>query len=295
MKKLNLKKKQEEDASLPSVRTEPKQSIHDHTWLIYGRKKIGKSSLLAHFPKCLFFPFEPGLRSLSVYKVPKKGDVLKNWKQAERHIRLLEKGDHDFETVCFDPGDKAYKRCLESVCEELGIAHPGKVKDYGASWEMVSTAFQSAHERIAGAGLAFVVLAHEKKKEFENYDGKTYDRIMPKFGGAVEDYYEGTVDIIGYYHYVNRYRALQIRGDQFVTAGCRAEDAFLTPSGERIIKIPMGFSSKEAYENLVKAYNNQQEEVFDDDDDLVEWYHENRKKKKKGGTKTRRIVRRKAK
>lgn len=272
-------------ATLPSEKTKPKRSIHEHTWLIYGRKKIGKSSLLAHFPKCLFFPFEPGLRSLSIYKVPERGDVLEDWDQVLKYIKLLENGKHDFQTVCFDPGDKAYKRSLEYTCDELEIEHPGKVKDYGASWDAVASEFQSVHERIAAAGLAFVVLAHEKTKDFEDYDGKTYERVVPKFGSATEDYYEGTVDIIGYYHYVGRYRALQIRGDQFVAAGCRAEGAFLTPSGEQIVKVPMGFSSKESYDNLTRAYNNEQEETFEDDDDLVEWYRE--RKQRKGGSKTK--------
>jgi len=68
--------------------------------------------------------------------------------------------------------------------------------------------------------------------------------------------------VIGYYHIENNQRFLQIREDDFAMAGCRCEENFLTPDGQQIFKIPMGNTPKEAYDNIIKAFNNKQTQTF---------------------------------
>lgn len=254
-------------ASLPTEKSKPATKIHQFTWLIYGKKKIGKTTLVTQFPKCVMFLFEPGSKAISAFKVPVDRECLSNWGDALSHIKLLKKrSSHPFQTVCFDPGNKAYEMCLRHVCKKLGITHPGKQNDYGASWHAVSEEFQDVHSRLAGMGMAFVVIAHEKSKEIEDPDtGVTYDVIMPRFPGGASDFYEGVIDNIGYYHYVGRRRYLQIRGTQTVVAGTRCQNNFLTPEGAPIFKIPMGDSCGEAFRNIVKAFNNQQKRTYAED------------------------------
>jgi hypothetical protein len=258
------------DFTLPSVPSEPAEKLVDYSFLIYGRKKIGKTSLVSRFPKALFFMYEPGTKSQSVYKVPKKEACFTDWKNVRGFVKTLQKTKHGFATACFDPGNKAYDLCLRYVCEKEGIQHPGKMKDYGASWKAVSSEFEDIHLQIANANMAFVVIAHEKVEEYDGIDGKTYLRTVPKFSGATEDFYEGIIDNIFYYHYEGTSRFLQIRGTESVVAGTRCEGRFMTEDGRAIYKIPMGNSPDEAWSNLQVAWNNKQIKSYGPDEEKKE-------------------------
>jgi hypothetical protein len=244
--------------TLPTAPSEPSHNLSDYTWLIYGEKKIGKTSLAARFPQALFAMFEPGGKALRIFQTP----VLTKWGMFLDVVRQLEAGRHAFKTVVIDPGNTAYDRALEYVCQREGIVHPGRVKDYGASWKAVSSEFQTAHTRLSR--MAFIVLAHAKAVEIETASGESYNRICPVMSGATEEFYAGVIDIIGYYHFVGRERYLQIRGDDLVQAGCRCEENFTTPKGEPVVRIPMGHSPAEAYANIVAAFNNKQPETYAD-------------------------------
>lgn len=263
------------DYSLPETKTEPSENLFDYSFLIFGRKKIGKTTLTARFPGAIHFMFEPGASALRLYKVPKEGDCFSNWRDVRGFVKSLQKATGTFQTAVFDTGEAAYKLCMKFMCEELNISHPGKVKDWGASWGEIANEFQSAHLGLASAGMGFVVLAHEKEESFENWDGKTYDRIKPKFGKSTEDFYEGVVDNIFYYHYIGAERWLTIRGDETIVAGTRCEGHFMTVDGRLITKIPMGKNPDEGFDNLMKAFNNEQERSFGPDEEID--------KPKKGG------------
>lgn len=255
------------DYSLPSDPTKPSEDLIDYSFLIYGRKKIGKTSLVSRFPEAIFFMFEPGTKAQRVYKLPKNGGCFTDWKDVRGYIKSLQKGKHEFSTACFDPGNKAYDLCLKHVCAREGISHPGKMKDYGASWKAVSSEFEDIHLQIANAEMAFVVIAHEKLEEYAGDDRRTYVRTVPKFSGATEDFYEGIIDNIFYYHYVGTERFLQIRGTESIVAGTRCEEHFMTTDGRPIYKIPMGKSADEAWDNLQIAWSNEQERSHGPDEE----------------------------
>lgn len=263
------------DYSLPSDPTVPAENLIDYSFLIYGRKKIGKTSLVSRFPNAVFFMFEPGTKAQSIYKLPRNGGCFTDWKDVRGYAKTLQKGGHDFVTACFDPGNKAYDLCLKWVCAKEGISHPGKMKDYGASWKAVATEFEGIHLQIANADMAFVVIAHEKLEEYRGDDGREYVRTVPKFSGATEDFYEGVIDNIFHYHYIGSERFLQIRGTESVIAGTRCEGRFMTEDGRPIYKIPMGRSADEAWDNLQLAWENQQTRSYGPDEE------------EKGGTRPR--------
>lgn len=254
--------------ALPTTPSVIAENIIDYSFLIYGRKKIGKTSLVARFDKSLFFMFEPGTKAQSVYQVPRTG-CFTEWKDVRGFVRTLQKGAHEFITGVFDPGNKAYDLCLKYVCIREGISHPGKMKDYGASWKLVSAEFEDIHLQLANAGLAFIVIAHEK------FDDEK-QMIVPRFSNATDEFYEGVIDNIFYYHYVGSERFLQIRGTEEITAGTRCEGRFMTVDGRPIFKIPMGKNADEAYNNLLSAWDNNQHRSYGPDEE-----EEKPKKKKK--------------
>lgn len=248
-----------EEFALPTESTRLRVGFGDLTWLLYGAKGIGKTSLSARFPGALVAPFEPGTKFLDIPRLP----VVTAWEQFLRVVTQLEERGHKYQTIVVDPGNKAYDVAMDYVCRQEGITHPSdRSKDFGKTWKMVSSAFQDAHTRLGAAGLSMCILAHEKTLELETASGKVFSRVVPVMSGATEEYYAGIVDMIGYYHYYQRSRWLQIRGDDYVMAKCRPEQHFLTPSGEPVVRIPMGKNSREAYANLLTAFNDGQEETY---------------------------------
>ena len=55
---------------------------------------------------------------------------------------------------------------------------------------------------------------------------------------------------------------MQLRGDETIYAGTAPANNFLTPAGEPVFAIPMGKSSKEAYRNIINAFNNKQTRTY---------------------------------
>lgn len=245
------------DLSLPTEKSVPEVDIAVYTNLIFGKKKIGKTTLTSHFPEAFHFMFEPGSKALSIYD-----RMVPTWEHFLGYIALLEEGNHKFKNAIIDTGAIAYDRCLEFICKKDGINHPSDKKDYGATWKKVSQEFERAHFRIISSGLGLIVIAHEKTEEIETRSGDKFDQIVPALSKQADEYYAGTIDNIFYYHFVGGQRFLTIRGDEFIVAGTRCEKNFLNQDGEQIYKIPMGTSSEEAYNNLVAAFNNKQVKTY---------------------------------
>lgn len=246
--------------ALPTEASAPKTTFADLTWLIYGEKGIGKTSVAARYPAALLVPFEPGTKFLTIARLP----VVTRWEEFLHVLKQLSGGGHKYRTAVIDPGNKAYEVCLEYVCRREGVTHPSDRKDFGKTWGLVAKEFQSAHAMLSAADVSMVILAHAKTIELETFSGQVFSRIVPVMSGSTEEYYAGIVDMIGYYHYHERKRYLQIRGDDFVMAKCRPEQHFLTVHGEPVVRIPMGGSSAEAFTNIMAAFECKQTKTYAD-------------------------------
>lgn len=242
--------------SLPTEKRKPTTKIEDFTWLIYGDKKIGKTSLTSCFPNALIYSFEPGTKALEVFAVD-----IPNWDIALTYNDTLVNEDHNFQNIVIDTGKIAYDRCMQYTCKSLDIKHPGDL-GFGKGWHALAKNFEKMHLDITGLGLGLVILAHDKTAENELPSGLTQTRIEPDLSGAALSFYQGMVDIIARYHYINGERFLTIRGDEDTVAGCRMSKNFLTPDGEKIFRIPMGTSEEEAYKNLYNAFHNKQTKTY---------------------------------
>jgi hypothetical protein len=296
--------KEKADFSLPTELSTPSENFNDYSKLCYGRKKIGKTSLFSKAQNTIFYLFDPGGKAQSIYKLPKKGNCLIDWSEVIGYTKKLAKGGHKFETGIFDGGKPAYELCLKYYCKKNGISHPGEMKDYGASWHGITEEFKRVHLLLASAGMGFVVIAHEDTRTFMNTDGKEYERVTMNFSKKCNEFYEGVIDVICHYGYIGKERWLTIRGDEYIVAGCRIENHFLTPRGEdlfyelqkidpdtedekylytanelgkeQIYRIPMGNNPHISHKNLIDAFNNKQGETYKEVGREI-----NQKKKKK--------------
>ena len=242
---------------LPTKKNKPVTDLSMFTWLVYGDKKIGKTSLTSEFEDAIIFSFEPGTKALEVYSVD-----IPDWSTALGYSQSLFNEAHSFKNVVIDTGKIAYDRNMQHVCAEEGMSHPSD-QAYGKGWSTVGKSFEKFHLDLCGHGLGMVVVAHEKTNEIELASGLKKFVTEPDLSGSAMSFYHGFVDIIAHYHFIGTERFLTIRGNENEVAGCRMDANFLTVNGERVVRIPMGSSPKEAYQNLLKAFNNKQVDTYE--------------------------------
>jgi len=243
--------------SLASDFTEPVEDLGGFNWFLYGDYKIGKTSLTSRFPDPHHFMFEPGGKGLRI-----RGRNVETWRDFQGYVKLLKKTS-EFQTIMIDTSDMAYQRCFKHVCQVNGFEHPTDENDFGKSWDKIRDEFMEQMLSIAHTGRGIVFVSHaETIGDLQKYDGTKFSQIVPSVAKQARKFIGAWVDIIAYYGYFKTERYLVINGTtDEIMSGHRIERHFLTPEGDRVQAIPMGYSADEAWANITLAFNNQQEEV----------------------------------
>ena len=235
--------------SLPTGKSVPSDSLQDYSILIYGKKKIGKTTLAAQFDDTLFLMCEPGGKALNIRQVQ-----VRNWPEFKGYVDLAVK-DEDTKTVIVDTADFCYEYCMDYVCEKLVMDHPSD-EGYGKGWKAVRSEFTKVIGILLHSGKGIIFISHSKDEEFKTRRSETYHKVVSSMPGKAKDVLEGLVDIWANYDYDGRRRILVIGGSDEVDAGHRIDGRFKYPNGEPINVIPMGRSPKEGYRNFVQAFEN---------------------------------------
>lgn len=249
--------------SLPTQLSVPPDSMLDYTWLVYGAKKIGKTSLVSHFEGALFLSTEPGTKGQRVFSIP-----CPTWQHFIQAVDLaVADTSGRYNTFVVDTVDNAYEHAWQYICKKKMISHPRDENDFGATFKEIRVLFRDACLKLIQSGKGVVFLSHDTEKEMENAEGETYNRVQPSMAKQALEEIEAVVDVIGHYHYRKDARYLSIQGREALVAGNRLEERFIRKGGkprvaaDRIREIPLGGSSAEAYANIEKAFMNQQETV----------------------------------
>lgn len=242
--------------SLATTKFKPSQTLWHYPFMLYGEKKIGKTTLLSMFPNAYAFMFEPN-DSYELYK----NDIL-SWPDFADLVPQFLDGEHKFESCWIDNGRNCYDMALNLVCKENGISHPSEVKDFGQTWAKIYNEFSTPIRQLMQSKYGFAVTCHETEKEIETRSGRTFLQMVPDLTSSATRLFCGEIYNIFYYHFEGSKRFLQIQGDDYIMAGHRMKGHFLTPKGERIYRIPMGDSEEEAFENLIRAFDNKQDKTY---------------------------------
>lgn len=243
---------------LPTEPNEPSSELGSYSMLIYGRKKIGKTSLSSEFPNAFIISCEPGAKALRVFK-----SEIRDWKTACLCIDAVVRSPK-FDTIVVDTVDLLYDFIFDEVCTKQMIEHPNDENDFGATWRKIRKSFRQQIQKLLTCGKGVIFLSHDTEKEQEDREGGKFDRIQPTMAKQAMEEIEGVVDLIGLYDYDGEKRVLRVAGDQFMVAGCRCKENFVRKGGDpgveadRVRVIDMGNSSQESYSNFVKAFNNEQ-------------------------------------
>jgi len=267
LKKLSNKKKAPKEdkvsVKLPKKKNKPSSNLIDYSILLYGAKKIGKTSLAAQFPDAYFLSCEPGTKALEVFASP-----VNSWKEFEAYISLLEKGKTDYNTVVVDTVDILYEYAFKHICKKQMIEDPNDENDFGKTWKRIRGLFTDGIMRLLNLNMGVILISHDTEKEVELRDGTVVDRVQPTMSRQAMEVVEAIVDIICNYAYCDDKRTLRIDGTQSTVAGCRLENNFIIKGGSprksknRIVTIDMGDTSAESFNNFKKAFNNEQKEQY---------------------------------
>lgn len=252
-RKQRRKRKQEEEEpelTLPDERSEPSSELGDYSLLIYGEKKIGKTSLAAQFPDAFFLMCEPGGKGLEIYQRP-----VNRWVEFLRYKRLLRR-DREFRTVVVDTADRLYDMAFDYMCAKLAIEHPHDENDFGKSWRQIKMEFTRHVNDLLTLDKGVIFLSHTREEEVKTRGGRAYTRLQPSIAGQARDVLEAIVDIWCYYGYEGTDRTIWLQGDELVSAGHRLEDHFNYREGGAIRELNVQGSAEGAYTLFTRAFAN---------------------------------------
>jgi hypothetical protein len=258
-------RKAPEAYALPTELSVPVDDLGAYSWLIYGPKKIGKTTLASLFPDAVFFMFEPGAKALRIYRL----DCHK-WVDALGYLSSLEKeharGTLKYKTAVVDTGFEAYQKNMRYTMDKLGIDYP-REDNFGKDWDAIKKEMRAFHDRLFAIGIGVVILCHESLQEQQTFSGDRFDQIVPLLPKPMMDFYRAVIDNVAWYHYRRKERFLQIRGTDHAMAGIalQADRFFKTISGEKISAIPIPDEPQDGMKSILAAFHNQQRESYTDE------------------------------
>jgi len=176
---------------LPTTKTPPRTNLADHTVLIHGAPKIGKTSFCAQAESALFLATEAGLNSVEAFQVP-----ISTWDQLLAAGAEIAAGKHAFKTIVVDTVDNALRMCSEYVCARNKVEHESDLA-YGKGYALVTNEFYRVLNKLALLPYGLFLVSHSQEKEFETRTGKV-TRIVPTLPDKARKVVLGMVDIILY-------------------------------------------------------------------------------------------------
>jgi len=256
----SVKKTAKKIVTLPTQPLPAGGAIGDFSFLFYGAKKIGKTTLWNQEEgKTLYLQFDPPQRALERYEVH-----CPDWATFEGALQQVlaqdDSGDFEFETLVVDGVDLMYSECLKAVCKTVGCNHPSDKNDFGKTWGQVKEAFGNAIRALLALRTASSrFIAHDTTKEVEDRRGRDIERVGPAISGQADEVIMGVVDAAFYYGFDGTERVIRIVGAEDLVAGHRIDHAFRVKGSERqVYEIPAGKTPAAAYAALERAFDNKQ-------------------------------------
>ena len=157
--------------------------------LIYGRAKIGKSTLCSKFDKPIYLATESGLNQLDVYKIN-----INSWEIFLEACKKLAEGKHEFKSVVIDTLDNLVVFCSDYICRTHDINHPADLP-HGKGWNFVTVELQRALAKLAMLPYGLIMISHCDMEEIETKTRK-YNRFTISVSGKNKGVFLNMADLI---------------------------------------------------------------------------------------------------
>ncbi len=182
-----------------------KATIQGTSVLLYGARKVGKTSLAVKYPKSFIIGFEIGWKALNKVKaVP-----VKDWNHFKKDfVKPLVKQAKDFEegkikekiyeTLIIDTTDIAWDYCVDYICAQEGVTHLDYTENK-RGYKMVKKEFMKQMFALLGAGYTVVFTSHaETKQTVDEITKEKEDKTIPTMDKNAFKIIGGVVDAIVY-------------------------------------------------------------------------------------------------
>lgn len=202
------------------------------SFLIYGDRKVGKTTCACSFPKAILLGFEKGWDYLDgVLPVPINSwkealDVKKQLLKDAKAVTDGEKSETVYKTVIVDTIDIAYDLCEKFILDKEGVEYldeTEKMRGYRA----VSREYDKFFQEIMKAGYTLVCISHATTKQVKE-NGEKYDKTIPTVPDRGFLVVSRLVDVCAYATFEpnpddpnNPNRVLIMRGSKNLEAGSR--------------------------------------------------------------------------
>ena len=211
--------------------------------LLYGKPKVGKTTLASRFPKNLLVAFEKGYNAIDGIMTQ---DVSK-WADFKLVLRQLEKPEaqEKFDTITIDTATIAYEKCEQFICAQNGVQSIADIP-WGQGYAKTKQEFENCLRKITMLGYGLVLISHIETRKEKVDDEHEREILAPSMPKRCYEVVNQIVDIIGYIATEwddegNSQRWLYTRQTPTIMAGSRFK--YLAP------KIKLG------YDELVDAIN----------------------------------------
>ncbi len=174
---------------LPLERSQKVTDLSKQVILIYGRAKVGKSTLCSQFDSPLFLATEPGLNHLEVFKVN-----INSWEKFLEACAEVAGGKHSFKTVVIDTVDNLLVYCSDWVCRKNRINHPSELP-HGKGWHLVTSELHRALTKLSSLPYGLIMVSHCVQVEIETKTNK-YSRWTINISGKNRNLFLNGADII---------------------------------------------------------------------------------------------------
>lgn len=168
--------------------------------LVYGEKKIGKTTFGAAFPKPAFLCGEDGAHAIADVRFPSEGWIT-SWPELLNYTRALAYGKHDFLSLVADTGGPLSAVCLDHVVKDSGKGSWekmgwGKEEDLIREWRVWLSLLEHCRNK---RGMNIVILAHSVQAGIQDSQlGEKYYVWQGDMSRAIWNATSNWVDILLY-------------------------------------------------------------------------------------------------
>lgn len=214
---------------LVTKKQKAKTNVDGTIVLVYGDKKVGKSTWASRADKPLFLDCEQGLRTVA----DEDGNVpdhisIDSWQKMVEVTKQLLKDHGDYETIVVDGMGELTSYLIEDTLRTNNALHMNDgVLGYGNGKNLILREFRYWFQQLRRLDCTIILTAHDRLSDAEN-NGVKFDKRIPlfdatKLGVEVWDAVKPAINMVLYANKVHTKDGVQhqmtAKGTQALEAG----------------------------------------------------------------------------